>query len=448
MSMSLRLFYCYAREDKLLRDTLGRHLGNLKRQELIMDWHDRDINAGQEWAKEVDTNLNAADIILLLISTDFVQSEYCYSIEMKRALERHENGTAKVIPIFLRPGDYEGAPFSKLQGLPTDAIAITDRKWHNRDEAFYNVVQGLRKIVGQLHSNEWLSKGNEYFLHERYKEALNAFDQAIFFNPSNALAFLGKGQALNKLSSVNLNYSYSDAIDAFDHSIELDSSNPDAYVGKGEALCKVDWNGKNSEMILDAYAAAINIDPKHEGAYIAQGIALLAYGINEEALTSFELAISVAAIPNREVFKRKGDALSRLARYTEALEAYDICIRFGLKNGEVYKSAGKAFFEIEKYSEALDMYEKAISFNNGDLSQIYLEKGHALYQLTEYQEALKAYEKAITLLPMYAKTSLAQAYRSKGNIWQLLSQEAFKKAEELSPLPLEDVLGDLEDHPF
>src|SRR5205807_851716 len=148
---------------------------------------------GQEWAKEIDTNLNEADIILLLVSPDFIHSDYCYSIEMTRALERHENGTARVIPIILRPCDYIGAPFSKLQALPTDAVPITDRKWRNRDEAFFNVVQGIRKIVGELHCNEWLSKGNECLLRKQYKEALVAFERAIYFNSDTALAYIGKG---------------------------------------------------------------------------------------------------------------------------------------------------------------------------------------------------------------------------------------------------------------
>src|SRR5437588_12178849 len=140
--MSVKIFYCYANEDKKLREELEKHLGILKRQELITDWSDRNIDAGKDWVKEIDSNLNTANIILLLISPDFVHSDYCYSIEMKRALERHENGTASVIPIILRPGDYIGAPFSKLQALPVDAIPVTDRKkWCNRDEAFLNIVQ-------------------------------------------------------------------------------------------------------------------------------------------------------------------------------------------------------------------------------------------------------------------------------------------------------------------
>ena len=94
---------CYAHEDELLLKKLKSHLRPLQRQHLIDVWYNRDINAGVEWEREIDKHLNEADIILLLVSPDFIDSDYCYSIEMQRAIERHDNGEAQVIPIILRP---------------------------------------------------------------------------------------------------------------------------------------------------------------------------------------------------------------------------------------------------------------------------------------------------------------------------------------------------------
>ncbi len=145
---TIRIFYCYAREDKALRNRLEKHLGNLKQQGLIMGWHDYEISAGKEWEREISDYLNIAHIILLLVSPSFMHSEYCYSIEMKRALERHDAGKARVIPVLLRPVDGENAPFSKLQFLPLGGKAITS--WRNRDEAFLNVAHGIRKVVQEL----------------------------------------------------------------------------------------------------------------------------------------------------------------------------------------------------------------------------------------------------------------------------------------------------------
>lgn len=148
----VKLFYCYAREDTLLRDKLEVHLSSLKRQNLITTWHDRKISPGMEWEREIDVHLNTADIILLLVSPEFVASDYCYSIEMKRALERHKAREARIIPILLRPVDWEAAPFSTLQMLPSNGRPVT--RWQDRDEAFLNIAKAIRIVVKELSASE------------------------------------------------------------------------------------------------------------------------------------------------------------------------------------------------------------------------------------------------------------------------------------------------------
>ena len=147
--MSVSIFFCYAHEDEDLLNKLKRHPWPLQRQGLIAVWHDRDISAGSEWEQEISQHLNAAQIILLLVSPDFIYSEYCYGIEMKRAIERHERKEAKVIPIILRPVHWQGV-LGKLQALPKDGLPITDPDWNNLDRAFYNVTEGIRTVVEQL----------------------------------------------------------------------------------------------------------------------------------------------------------------------------------------------------------------------------------------------------------------------------------------------------------
>lgn len=125
----IQLFYSYSHKDEKLRDKLETHLALLKRQSVIASWHDRKIGAGQEWANQINEYLNSAQIILLLVSSDFLASDYCYDIELKRAMERHKAGEARVIPIILRPCDWQSAPIGGLQALPRDAKPITD--WTN-----------------------------------------------------------------------------------------------------------------------------------------------------------------------------------------------------------------------------------------------------------------------------------------------------------------------------
>lgn len=144
------VFFSYSHEDEKLRDKLALHLANLKNQGLIKLWHDRKISAGTEWVKEIDDQLDSAGIILLLVSDHFLASDYCYGVEMKRSLARHDAGEAIVIPIILKPVDWSGAPFGKLQAFPKDAKPVT--KWNNRDEAFLNIAQGIREAAQTLSS--------------------------------------------------------------------------------------------------------------------------------------------------------------------------------------------------------------------------------------------------------------------------------------------------------
>ena len=115
---------------------------------MIATWHDRKIDPSDDWAEEIDVNLERADIILLLISADFINSEYCYQIEGQRALERHNNGEAKTIPVIIRPCKWELAEFSKLQGLPRDGKPVA--KFGDRDEAWRQVADGIEKVASEL----------------------------------------------------------------------------------------------------------------------------------------------------------------------------------------------------------------------------------------------------------------------------------------------------------
>jgi len=146
----IELFYSYAdsRKDEKLLDELEKHLSSLKYQGYISAWNKRKVVAGEEWGKEIDEHFNAARIILLLISPDFMASDYCYSFEVKRAMERHDRGEARVIPILLRPVDWHNAPFSKLQALPSNGRPIS--KWRDTDDALNNIAREIRGAIESL----------------------------------------------------------------------------------------------------------------------------------------------------------------------------------------------------------------------------------------------------------------------------------------------------------
>jgi len=147
-SKALRVFLSYSHADEELKSTLLKHLEPLKRLNLIDAWTDRKLKAGDDWEKDISANLEDADIILLLVSIDFINSKYCYDIELERALELHEANKAIVVPVILRSCLWQHTPFSKLQALPKDARAVWS--WPDRDEAFADIAEGIRVLAERI----------------------------------------------------------------------------------------------------------------------------------------------------------------------------------------------------------------------------------------------------------------------------------------------------------
>jgi formylglycine-generating enzyme required for sulfatase activity len=145
--MTIRLFCSYSRKDELLRGELETHLATLKRQNLVT-WYDRLLEPGSNWDKRIKEELDAADIIVLLVSPDFLDSNYCYETEVTRAIARHKAGTACVIPVLLRSTDIEGLELFKLMGYPKGLKPVM--QWDYRDEAWLDVVKGIRQAVTKL----------------------------------------------------------------------------------------------------------------------------------------------------------------------------------------------------------------------------------------------------------------------------------------------------------
>lgn len=149
------VFFSYSHEDESYRDQLEKHLASLRHEGLIESWHDRRILAGSNIDSVIDEKINSADIILLLISSSFISSHYCYSVEMRRAMERQADRSAHVIPVILRPCDWQSAPFGKLLATPKDGKAITT--WSNYDEAYTDVAKQIRQVIQKTHQNHTIN---------------------------------------------------------------------------------------------------------------------------------------------------------------------------------------------------------------------------------------------------------------------------------------------------
>lgn len=154
----VKLFFSYSHKDEELRNQLADHLVMLVRQGVVETVHDRCIRAGEDLDGEIDRYVEEADVILCLLSPDFFASNYCYSTEMARALERHKAGEAKVIPVILRHCEWLKSPLSKLRATPRDGKPV--KAWADQDEAFLDIATDIRNVVegiaGQknLHTDE------------------------------------------------------------------------------------------------------------------------------------------------------------------------------------------------------------------------------------------------------------------------------------------------------
>src|SRR2546430_2560534 len=146
------IFSSYIRKDEAFYHELDKHLRLLQHQEIISTCNYRQILAGTDWATTFNEHINTASIILLLISPDFLASDYCSSIEMQRALARHIAGDARLIPILLHPVDLSRTPFTHLSCLPHNAHPVTN--WTDYDEAFFDIATGIRAAIKELRNGK------------------------------------------------------------------------------------------------------------------------------------------------------------------------------------------------------------------------------------------------------------------------------------------------------
>lgn len=138
----LKTFVSYSHVDEKIRNELVKHLYPLERSGLIENWYDRKLKAGDDLNATISKELEVADIIVLLVSSDFIHSKYCYDIELVRAMARHLEGAAVVIPVIVRKCIWNETPFRDLVAVPEDGRAVS--MWPDQDEALTNVAEAIR----------------------------------------------------------------------------------------------------------------------------------------------------------------------------------------------------------------------------------------------------------------------------------------------------------------
>ena len=191
----IKIFFSYAREDQGLCDRIINHLRPRERRGIVELWHDRTIAPGQAWEQLIERKLDSADIVLLLISANFLGSHYCYDIEMPKALERHDANQAKVIPISLSSVDWDDLPFSRLNALPANRQPVD--LWDSEDEALTDVAKGVKKVIDEL-------------IDERARKNVKEVLSQLFDDPdSNLRPYISQIQRLFEAKPVSGTHKYS-----------------------------------------------------------------------------------------------------------------------------------------------------------------------------------------------------------------------------------------------
>lgn len=204
----ISIFYSYSHQDEKFRDELEKHLSILRKEKIIDEWHDRKISPGSNWEDDINSNLAKADIILLLISSNFLASDYCYDVETVTALEMHKNEDAVVIPIIIQPCLWSISTLGKnatMQVLPKDGKPIT--VFNNPHEGWLNVAQGIhevaqtilikKRLINKVLLKETTAKKDN--LDDLVMEFLEEFSQ-WYFSPLRIVKWGGRQPRFSSLS--------------------------------------------------------------------------------------------------------------------------------------------------------------------------------------------------------------------------------------------------------
>jgi type II secretory pathway pseudopilin PulG len=390
------VFFSYAHRDKGFRDRLEEHLSNLKYRGLITTWYDREISAGEEWAQQIEISLNKAQVILLLISASFMASEYCYSIEMRRALERHEHHEADVIPILLRPVLYTDAPFAKLQMLPTNGIPIV--LWHDRDSAFVDIAYAIEKVAKKYVPPTQttpgpqmgkISYGGEQGTTLGPPQALPSPSMAAPSGPpapqarGRRLSLLLLGFVVGLIAFLILSSSFLFYFSHFNNaptptpiptSIPIPTPTPVTPTPLPTSTTIIVLS---ILLLMGVIAALIVIWAIRAkiGQRRAQDASEEARkrGYYEQAIEAYRRALARNPL-DADALRGMGNAFCALGDYDQALDAFTLAINYDATPA-AYAGLGNVFAKLKRYSEAVEAYEKAmeldptVTLNYGDLMQ-------------------------------------------------------------------------------
>ncbi|MHB8595436.1 MAG: tetratricopeptide repeat protein [Ktedonobacteraceae bacterium] len=309
------LFVFYSRQDEKLWKILEVQLDELENENQLSGRYLFDIGDDVECNHEANLHLDTAEIILMLISPKFLASKFFKSVEMMRAIERHQAEEALVIPIVVRAVSLKDTPFADLLVLPSYSQPYTS----SRDRgALLDIMFGIKNALvpfllkkAKRDKEKFMNNGDILYNLQEYDKALLVYKEANSIDPSDVVVYLKMGQTLHKKRA------YDEAIAVYNKACNLDPNSINAWIGIGE----IENERKKFHEALPAFENVIKIDPNNATAHLSKANVLVKLRRYQEALSAYNRA-TLLDPDDANAWHGKGDTLKRIGRKAEAEKAY------------------------------------------------------------------------------------------------------------------------------
>ena len=451
------------------RKRLLVHLEPLRRRLDVLFYDSSEIAPGKIYASEIERHLQTANIILFLISPDFIAHYHRDGREVDHAIKRYDEENIRIIPILLVPAAWKETPLAKF--LPKEGQSVS--QWPDQEVACLNIKEEIDKAVDEVYKEkaanetrkrDYINKARAHFHQGNYRAALDDYERAIQIDRSDASLYEDKGDvqfALKEFEKALISYEsalkltsepsgllsgkkgqalfnlarYSEAEIAYQQAIRCTPDKADFFIGLGDTRLAP---GRLKDAIA-SYERGCQLEPGNAQFHIKLGDAHLKNANVKQALASYESAYKLEPT-NAQSCVKLGDVYLSLSSHIKAIDYYEQAIRLQPQDAKIHRSKARAQFAFAKlsntngayYTKALETYRIALTLDAND-PYSYKEVGDIFLRLWQLDNALDAYERAIRLKPDFS-----QAYRCQGDVFdkkaselQERARQARKKADEI-----------------
>lgn len=410
-----KIFITYAHQDTEAQKKLKTYLALMEKEGKIAFWDDNKIPPGNEWFKNISSNLANSDILLYLISPRSLASDNCNK-ELAIAL----HAEIRIIPILLESCDWQNHQLSAFQALPDKGKPIN--KWQPESDGWQNVVNGIHKVIGEMqsqvdslsrtskkeqHAESVFQQDNALMMVERVEQAVERDSYTVTLDPNNADAYFNRGNVYHSKGD------YDRAIEAFDGAIELKPDYAGAYTNRGIAY----QNKGDYARAIGDHTKAIELNPDYADAYFNLGNTYHRKGDYDHAIEAFTKAIAIrgdfaAAYTNRGIaHQNKGNFDLAFKDHAKAIDLNPDYAEAYFNRGDAYRNKGDVYYDTDDYDSAIADYTKAIELNP-DFVGAYNHRDAAYYAKGDFASVIMAYTKVIDL-----NSNDAIAYHYRGTAY-------------------------------